>query len=176
MRLYATAASSLRDENHARAAQCYQEVVREDPNDSFAWLMLAEWHEREGRLAEALGAAQRAVELQPAEFYGLRTAARICCALGEHDRARDYVTTALENPPGQPFGLVARAFFQATRWALYWARRLPFFRRPLDGKALRSFDPVQQSKDDYQEWEKWARKYLHWLSSQTAGGDHGLVH
>jgi tetratricopeptide (TPR) repeat protein len=80
-----------------------RQVVREDPKYYWGWTQLAEWYENLGRPRDHLDAAQRLVELGPANAwnYSHRAAARRNA--GDRPGAKEDFVHALELSPGFEF-------------------------------------------------------------------------
>jgi tetratricopeptide (TPR) repeat protein len=80
-----------------------RQVVRDDPKYYWGWTQLAEWYENLGRQRDHLDAAQRLVELGPANSwnYSHRAAARRNA--GDRTGAKEDFAHALELSPGFEF-------------------------------------------------------------------------
>jgi tetratricopeptide (TPR) repeat protein len=80
-----------------------RQVVRDDPKYYWGWCQLADWYQVDGRLQEHKTAAERLVELAPANGWTYTHRAGARRNLGDRDGAKEDYAKALELSPGYEF-------------------------------------------------------------------------
>ncbi len=92
----------------AEAIALYREVLKDDPDMTDAWLLLAEVAGRSGRAAEALAAYQEVIKRRPKDPSGLTGAASMLLRLGRLGEARAHAELATGVAPTAANELAAR--------------------------------------------------------------------
>jgi len=160
MRLNAQASRRFGRGDYTGAAECYQQLTAADPRDSFALFMLTQCHERQGRHAEALATAMKAVALDPGDYMALRSMASACVNTGDPHTAKLYVERALAAKPPTMSGREVRFLIGFSRVVVAILRLVPRYRKRVRPLASADFD----LKPDAREWRTWAHKYLAWYA------------
>ena len=86
----------------AEAAEALAEAVRLDPGDVHALSFLGHALQRQGRLAEALAAFERAAGLDPLQSRPVRALARLHARAARHYAERAAALNPLDDPPQGP--------------------------------------------------------------------------
>ena len=87
---------AYREGNYGAAAETFERATRVDPDSPLAWYNLALTCSRQERLLpRAVGAAERACELEPMKPSYLKLAGRLLVRTGQGARARRYLEEAL---------------------------------------------------------------------------------
>lgn len=84
-----------------------KELVKDNPDDADAWQQLASAHISAGDKEDAITAAQRAVELQPAVFRNASTLSQAYTEAGDTDGAIRALSDFTESNPKNPDGFLA---------------------------------------------------------------------
>lgn len=92
----------------AEAIALYREVLKDDPDMTDAWLLLAEVAGRSGRAAESLSAYQEVIKRRPKDPSGLTGAASMLLRLGRLGEARAHAELATDVAPAAAHELAAR--------------------------------------------------------------------
>jgi len=79
-----------------------REAVRREPNDAFAWILLADAEVEAGDAHACTAAAQRALQLAPGHPEALARLGRAQWMLGQHERAAGSLRAAAHNAPAHP--------------------------------------------------------------------------
>jgi adenylate cyclase len=103
-----------------RALELGRRAVELDELDSFAHLMLAWAHFRMGGLEMAKAQLEKALELNPNDYYGLCLQSTLCLCGGEIDGAIEHGLLALRRSP-----LVSDACLFTLGFAYYFAEEYP---------------------------------------------------
>jgi tetratricopeptide (TPR) repeat protein len=130
-----------------------EKILATDPSNAFALGMLAQALAALGRLDEALVMADRALGPTPRLFSTLQLAANLAVSLGDHTRARAYVTRALAADPHEhdvPKPLV---------WFVRLLARTPGIRRCFSAERIAELDR-ERTEEALIQWRMWAEQYL----------------
>ena len=88
----------------AEAAEALTEAVRLDPSDAHALSFLGHALQRQGRLADALAAFERATKLDPLQSRPVRALARLHNRAARHYSERATALNPLDDRPPGPDG------------------------------------------------------------------------
>jgi tetratricopeptide (TPR) repeat protein len=139
------------------AALHFAHAAAADPGDSFARLMVGYCYEALGRYQEALGVAERSLEINAADFFALQLAGNMAARLGEHARGRAVVREALGLFP-EPTE-VPKWLHAGMRMAIC----LPVVRGHLREDAAAQLEGSDLAlKEQLELWRSWADSYLAW--------------
>jgi tetratricopeptide (TPR) repeat protein len=166
LRLNLKASRRLGGGDYSGAAEFYREILAVDPTQWSVLLLLAYCHECDGKHAEALAAAMRAVEADPDNFLTLRALASAYINTGEHRSAKVYVERALVAAPLPAPALDERFFYGVARLFVRILRLVPRYRKRISPDEVSSLF----ARRHVQEWTAWAKTYLAWHSA-TFGPD-----
>lgn len=171
LRLNLTASRRLGRGDYSGAADCYREILTADPEQWSVLLLLSYCHECEGKHAEALAAAMKAVEIDPDNFLTLRALAQAFVSTGDHHSARLYVERALRAAPLPSPGVDERFFYMLARVCVSLLRLVPRYRKRISPDAPSGL----YARRHVQEWKEWAQRYLAWHDATFGPGSPSSV-
>lgn len=150
---------------HDNALVHHRVTLDHDPAHWSALFFVLEQLQREGRDAEALAVAQRALEREPSHFLALQTAACLSVKLARYGDGEHYVERALNAVPDVRAGSTpALDGFYLITWRaarLFRGRRAPS--NPPD-------TPSWATARYLDDWKEWALGYLAWCKATNAAG------
>jgi len=159
----------------AAASLIYEEITRLNPRDSFAAYMLARCYEYQERLSDALYWAEVAAAKLPASLTVLQLAARLAVAIGDHEKATEYVSRTLMLPDVMT---EMPHVSQSSKLLLLFVRAL--YRMPFVGRRLRpgGLDELQAGNQavELQQWKQWAEAYLAWRNGNESAAPERKPH
>jgi hypothetical protein len=149
--------------NHGGAFAEHRATLERDPAHWSALFFVLDQLRRDGRDAEALTVAERALEAEPSHFLALQTAACLAVKLGRYADGRRYVERGLVAMPVVHAGstpVLDRIYLVAWR-----APRLVRGRRAVNSPPEVPSLTTARYLDD---WKTWAVEYLKWHEAAAA--------